>query len=88
MASNDSISQAEMWDDSLLVDSWNEALEEYKVRANHVTLARPQLMFIQHYHSIHARGEKVEDVIKAAEQQSNGSSVQLSLTVSRMLTCF
>ena len=26
------ISHAEMWDDSELLDSWNDALEEYKVR--------------------------------------------------------
>lgn len=26
------ISHAEIWDDSALVDSWNDALEEYKVR--------------------------------------------------------
>ena len=25
------LSQSEIWDDSALVDSWNEALEEYKV---------------------------------------------------------
>jgi hypothetical protein len=25
------MSHAEIWDDSALVDSWNEALEEYKV---------------------------------------------------------
>jgi len=30
MTSHDSTSHAEMWDDSALVDSWNEALEEYK----------------------------------------------------------
>jgi len=41
------MSHAEIWDDSALVNSWNEALEEYK-----------------HYHSIHARGERVEDVLK------------------------
>jgi hypothetical protein len=26
-----------MWDDSLLVDSWNEALEEYKVNASNTS---------------------------------------------------
>ena len=31
MADGD-ISHAEMWDDSELMDSWNDALEEYKVR--------------------------------------------------------
>ena len=27
------LSQAQVWDDSELVDSWNEAFEEYKVMA-------------------------------------------------------
>jgi hypothetical protein len=26
------MTHAEIWDDTTLVDSWNEALEEYKVR--------------------------------------------------------
>lgn len=30
MASNGEMSHAEMWDDSALVDSWNDAVEEYK----------------------------------------------------------
>ncbi|KAL2073156.1 hypothetical protein VTL71DRAFT_10480 [Oculimacula yallundae] len=30
MASNGNISHSQIWDDSSLVDSWNEALEEYK----------------------------------------------------------
>jgi hypothetical protein len=32
MAPKDTASHAEIWDDSALVDSWNDALEEYKVR--------------------------------------------------------
>jgi hypothetical protein len=32
MVSNGNESHAEIWDDSALVDSWNDALEEYKVR--------------------------------------------------------
>ncbi|RFU27788.1 hypothetical protein B7463_g8552, partial [Scytalidium lignicola] len=44
-------SHEEIWDDSMLVDSWNEALEEYRL-----------------YHSIHARGEKIEDVLKTFEE--------------------
>jgi hypothetical protein len=31
MTSHENLSHSEMWDDSALVDSWNEALEEYKV---------------------------------------------------------
>ncbi|KAK0260965.1 hypothetical protein LTR91_002182 [Friedmanniomyces endolithicus] len=45
-------SHAEIWDDSALVTSWNEALAEYKK-----------------YHSLAARGEKVEVVLDKAENQ-------------------
>jgi len=44
------LSQKEIWDDSALVDSWNEAYDEYKL-----------------YHSIHAKGENVKEVIAAYE---------------------
>ncbi|GES62677.1 survival motor neuron [Aspergillus terreus] len=44
------LTQEEIWDDSALVQSWDEAVEEYKL-----------------YHSIHARGENVEDVLREAE---------------------
>ncbi|CAI7641343.1 unnamed protein product [Penicillium glandicola] len=45
-----SLTHAEVWDDSALVQSWDDAVEEY-----------------QHYWSIHAKGENVEDVLKEAE---------------------
>ncbi|KAL6714941.1 hypothetical protein ACLMJK_007201 [Lecanora helva] len=48
------LSHAEVWDDSVLLQSWSDALEEYKL-----------------YHSIHARGERVEDVIQKFESDSN-----------------
>lgn len=36
MGGNDiDLNQADMWDDSALVDSWNDALAEYKVRLIH-----------------------------------------------------
>src|SRR2546429_9099651 len=31
MASSKILSHEEIWDDSMLIDSWNQALEEYKV---------------------------------------------------------
>ncbi|KAL9102595.1 MAG: hypothetical protein Q9163_002275 [Psora crenata] len=43
------LSQAEIWDDSALLQSWEDALNEYKL-----------------YHSIHVKGERVEDVITAS----------------------
>ncbi|KAJ5150621.1 uncharacterized protein N7500_010810 [Penicillium coprophilum] len=45
-----SMTHAEVWDDSALVQSWDDAVEEY-----------------QHYWSIHAKGEDVEDALKEAE---------------------
>ncbi|KAL2829605.1 hypothetical protein BJY01DRAFT_123497 [Aspergillus pseudoustus] len=47
---NKSLTQEEIWDDSALVQSWDEAVEEYRL-----------------YHSIHAKGENVEDVLREAE---------------------
>jgi len=32
MGKKKELSQAEIWDDSALIRSWDEALEEYKVR--------------------------------------------------------
>ncbi|KAG9663085.1 hypothetical protein KCU95_g19085, partial [Aureobasidium melanogenum] len=50
-------SENEIWDDSALVHSWNEALEEYKK-----------------YHSMSARGERVEDVLDAVEKEEEAKS--------------
>ncbi|KAI9890264.1 MAG: hypothetical protein M1814_004299 [Vezdaea aestivalis] len=46
------LSQAEVWDDSALIRSWDEALEEYKM-----------------YHSIHARGEDVGQILEGLKKQ-------------------
>ncbi|KAJ9247497.1 hypothetical protein DTO207G8_8073 [Paecilomyces variotii] len=43
------LTHEEIWDDSALVRSWDEAVEEYKL-----------------YHSIHAKGENIEDVLRQA----------------------
>ncbi|KAJ5787352.1 Survival motor neuron [Penicillium paradoxum] len=48
---NTSLTHAQIWDDSALVQSWDDAVEEYEL-----------------YHSIHAKGENVEDVLKEAEE--------------------
>ncbi|KAK0107105.1 hypothetical protein ONS95_003812 [Cadophora gregata] len=53
MASNGNPSHSQIWDDSSLVDSWNEALDEYKK-----------------YHSMKARGESAEQVLKEARNSS------------------
>ncbi|KAI9038488.1 uncharacterized protein KD926_010700 [Aspergillus affinis] len=44
------LTQEEIWDDSALVQSWDEAVDEYKL-----------------YHSIQAKGENIEDVLREAE---------------------
>ncbi|KAF2430662.1 hypothetical protein EJ08DRAFT_588712 [Tothia fuscella] len=44
------LSDPRVWDDTVLVESWNEALEEYKK-----------------YHSIHAQGKRLEDVLTDEE---------------------
>ncbi|MCJ1256967.1 hypothetical protein MMC24_004792 [Lignoscripta atroalba] len=41
------LSQTEIWDDTALIRSWEDALAEYKL-----------------YHSINARGERVEDILQ------------------------
>ncbi|KAI5201586.1 hypothetical protein E4T39_05072 [Aureobasidium subglaciale] len=50
-------SENEIWDDSALVQSWNEALEEYKK-----------------YHSMSARGERVEDVLDVVEKEEEAQA--------------
>ena len=62
------LSQAEIWDDSALLQSWDDALAEYKVIPP-VTMFPFFLIPLQFYHSIHARGERVEDAIKDVEAQ-------------------
>ena len=54
------ISHAEIWDDSALLRSWNDALAEYDF-----------------YHSIHARGEDVEEVLRRAEMDENGDEIDV-----------
>ncbi|KAL4782383.1 hypothetical protein BJX76DRAFT_332875 [Aspergillus varians] len=51
------LTQEEIWDDSALVQSWDEAVEEYKL-----------------YHSIQAKGENVEDVLREAEAAADAES--------------
>lgn len=62
------LSHEEIWDDSALVRSWDEAVEEYKVciMPNFAYSAANGHTF-QLYHSIQARGENVEEVLGRAE---------------------
>ncbi|KAF4628782.1 hypothetical protein G7Y89_g9375 [Cudoniella acicularis] len=63
-------SHTEVWDDSVLVNSWNDALEEYK-----------------RYHSIQARGENVEKVLKAQENQGR-KSVSATVKLSKQMLTY
>ncbi|KAI6886778.1 hypothetical protein KC360_g2293 [Hortaea werneckii] len=53
------LSHEEVWDDSDLVKSWNEALAEYKK-----------------YHSLAAKGEKVDLVLDEAEEKPHDASAE------------
>lgn len=46
----ENLSHEEIWDDSALIRSWDDAVKEYEF-----------------YHSIHARGEDVDEVLRQAE---------------------
>jgi len=59
---------AEVWDDSALVDSWDEAVNEYKK-----------------YHGVQARGENVEELLRAHTKQSNGVSEDEDMQVEEHL---
>ncbi|MCJ1444867.1 MAG: hypothetical protein MMC23_005370 [Stictis urceolatum] len=58
------LSHEEIWDDSGLVESWNQSYEEYK-----------------RYHSIHARGENLKDLIAEAEAAEKQVPVEGSDTI-------
>lgn len=74
---NDSMSHEEIWDDSALVRSWDEAVEEYQV-----CFAPTHVIFIlqegQLYHSIHAKGENVDDVLREAEDAGLTKDVDMN----------
>lgn len=64
------MSDKHAWDDSLLISSWDEALNEYKVKnplaMQHAAEPCP-LTRAQKYHSIHQSGKKLEDVLTEEE---------------------
>lgn len=55
------------WDDSDLISTWDEALEEYKVCSNTSFVLRHATNSEQKYHSIHLSGKKLEDVLTKEE---------------------
>ncbi|KAH6622863.1 hypothetical protein F5144DRAFT_656639 [Chaetomium tenue] len=83
MNSETAATHEEIWDDSALVDSWNEALEEYKVserpvskpRQLHVTkVGLETLTQSQKYHSIHAKGGTVDDILGRADEMTSANA--------------
>lgn len=79
MDSETAATHEEIWDDSALVDSWNDALEEYKVSERPVSKPRQTAArhvqgwprdadTTQKYHSIHAKGGTVDDIPASADE--------------------
>jgi hypothetical protein len=78
MESERAATHDEIWDDSALVDSWNQALDEYKVSGskfrNRGRYASPPAQGLpltpsQKYHSIHAKGGTVDDIPNGADEK-------------------
>lgn len=44
---NEVLSHEEMWDDSELIDSWNQALDEYKVCVSDAPLVHPACLTLR-----------------------------------------
>jgi len=57
-STNQDISHEEIWDDSALIRSWNDAVAEYEF-----------------YHSIHAKGQDVDEVLRRAEMEESDDVV-------------
>ncbi|KAI5862356.1 hypothetical protein GGS23DRAFT_597578 [Durotheca rogersii] len=70
------LSHSEIWDDSTLINSWNDALEEYRVwlklhpiRNN---LINQRLLIVsQKYHSIHRKGGNVEELLNQSSRTAS-----------------
>lgn len=73
---NQELTHEEVWDDTALVDSWNEAFEEYKVNMS-LSPCRIALTVWQKYHSMAARGEKVKVETEAPDQDAQYPQAQL-----------
>lgn len=75
-----SLTHAEIWDDSALVQSWEAAVEEYEV-SPFIPISRDHyLTSRQLYHSLHVQGENVEDVLRQAEDGSAVGGAHTAVT--------
>lgn len=61
------LSHEEIWDDSALLNSWNNALAEYDF-----------------YHSIHARGEDVDEVLRRVDEEERAEAERMRKQGSRI----
>ncbi|KAK8039212.1 hypothetical protein PG993_007623 [Apiospora rasikravindrae] len=86
MASNQqNLPHDEVWDDSALVDSWNDALDEYKVLCGFVKVIKYVADCIQKYHSIYRHGGNVDDLLKETEKDNVASDAKLQRDDSELL---
>lgn len=60
------MSDRNAWDDSLLINSWNDAVKEYDVRIFSFTSCA-DIDMTQKYHSIHKSGKRLEDALTEEE---------------------
>ena len=75
----------EIWDDSYLVQSWDEALEEYKVSL-HSIIHEIILTLFQKYHSIAAKGEDAEAILDKMEAEQLALLVSVIFAHQQLLT--
>ncbi|KAI9671824.1 MAG: hypothetical protein M1831_003352 [Alyxoria varia] len=96
-AHENNLTYGEIWDDSALINSWNDAVEEYKRWNRAFRLSKPleaTYMFmratqrpcankerIQHYHSLHRLGQTVVD--KVLDENSDANSEALTTAFER-----
>jgi hypothetical protein len=69
----------EIWDDSALIESWNDALAEYKVGevfmfffSSWSPTKDEALTLLQKYHSIHLKGAKTQELLAAHARAEDG----------------
>ena len=81
------MSDQNAWDDSVLINSWNDAVAEYKVCKYKFRLQAGRnlahlLTREQKYHSIHTSGKRLEDVLTEEELEAlRGYGLLLYLVV-------
>lgn len=67
MAPGISLDDGKAWDDSALIDSWDEAVNEYTVASASDPFSTQRLTLVQKYHSIQRSGKRLEDVLDQDE---------------------